>query len=50
MDLVLEEVIGHGYESAKESTRKVFSVLDGLRIGRTQRKTAQGPRYSSNKV
>lgn len=43
MNLVLDKKVYQGDDAAVECARQVFSVLDGDRIGRAQRKTAKSP-------
>ncbi len=40
MDLVLNEEVNQGYESAKKQGSKSPAVLDGFRVWWTQRKAA----------
>lgn len=50
MHLVLDEEVHQRNQRPKESTRQVLSVLDGLRVGRTQRQTSQCPRQRSHQI
>lgn len=50
MNLVLDEEVYQGYQSAKKCSRQVFSVFDRSRIVRTKGETPKSPWEGSNEV
>jgi len=50
MDLVLKEKVGKWSKIAKERGSQDPPVLEGRRIGRTQRETSQSPWHRRNEI